>query len=226
MTTFLQATYRLVLRRAESQAASVASSCPSFSSLLSRSKPDDIPELRQLLHHCISMVPYLTPSEPAIAYPFLTHPDLSRINIIVRSSEAANVVSCIDWQGSTATLYLMGPDLPPAIRYASSLVNSRMISSVFQRYPQIFHQNSKTRLILNGDSLNGTERSQAFCYETSRCVVQPHMYTVLMLRTLPDTALRSMLTARTVCVISFLRCIKNGLLSWKVQRPLLSVPSS
>ncbi|PBK85292.1 hypothetical protein ARMGADRAFT_560897 [Armillaria gallica] len=58
MTTFLQATYRLALRRAESQAASVASSCPSFSSLLSRSKPDDIPELRQLLYHCISMVPY------------------------------------------------------------------------------------------------------------------------------------------------------------------------
>ncbi|KAK0447244.1 kinase-like domain-containing protein [Armillaria borealis] len=122
MTTFLQATCRLALRRAEYQAASVASSCPSSSSLLSRSKPDDLPELRQLLRHCISMVPYLTPSEPAIVYPFLSHPDLSRSNVIVQSSGAANIVSYIDWQGAAATPYLMGPDLPPAMRYEGSLI--------------------------------------------------------------------------------------------------------
>ncbi len=122
MTTFLQATSRLALRRAEYQVASAASSCPSSSSLLSRSKPGDLPELRQLLHHCISVVPYLTPSEPAIAYPFLTHPDLSRSNVIVQPSGAAKILSYIDWQGAAAIPYLMGPDLPPAIRYEGSLI--------------------------------------------------------------------------------------------------------
>ncbi len=122
MTTFLQATCRLALRRAEYQVASAASSCPSSSSLLSRSKPGDLPELRQLLHHCISVVPYLTPSEPAIAYPFLTHPDLSRSNVIVQPSGAAKILSYIDWQGAAAIPYLMGLDLPPAIRYEGSLI--------------------------------------------------------------------------------------------------------
>ncbi|KAK0229853.1 hypothetical protein EDD85DRAFT_956965 [Armillaria nabsnona] len=99
MTTLLQATCCLALRRAEYQAVSAASSCPTSSSLLSRSKPDDLPELRQLLHHCISMVQH---------------------NRSV--FRAANVVPYIDWQGATATPYLMGPDLPPAIHYEGSLL--------------------------------------------------------------------------------------------------------
>ncbi|KAK0224223.1 hypothetical protein IW262DRAFT_1459276 [Armillaria fumosa] len=72
MTTFLQATCRLALCRAEYQAASAASSCSLSSSLLSRTKPDDVPELRQFLHHYISTVPYLTPA----ATPYLMDPNL------------------------------------------------------------------------------------------------------------------------------------------------------
>ncbi|PBK85288.1 hypothetical protein ARMGADRAFT_1129190 [Armillaria gallica] len=61
MTSFIQSTCRLALRRPESQAASAASSHPRPSSLLSRSKPLDLPELRRLLQQCISLAPYLNP---------------------------------------------------------------------------------------------------------------------------------------------------------------------
>ncbi|PBK63876.1 hypothetical protein ARMSODRAFT_893613 [Armillaria solidipes] len=122
MTSFLQSTCRLALRRAESQAASAASSHPRPSSLLSRSKPHDLPELRRLLQQCISLAPHLNPSEPALTAPRLTHPDLSRSNIIVAPTGAANVLSYIDWQGAMTLPYIQGAILPPAVLYEGDLI--------------------------------------------------------------------------------------------------------
>ncbi|KAK0229858.1 hypothetical protein EDD85DRAFT_956970 [Armillaria nabsnona] len=99
MVSFIHATYRLALRRAESRASSTASSSLSPSSLLSRSKPSDLPKLRQLLQQ----------------FPYLIPPDLSRSNVIVKSSRAANVVSYIDWQGAVALPYLQSISLPEAV---------------------------------------------------------------------------------------------------------------
>ncbi|KAK0229849.1 hypothetical protein EDD85DRAFT_939640 [Armillaria nabsnona] len=122
MTSFIQGTCRLALHRAESQVASAVSSHPTPSSLLSRSKPHDLPELRRLLQQCISLAPYLTPSEPALTTPRLTHPDLTRSNIIVAPSGAAHVLSYIDWQGAMTLPYIQGAILPPAILYDGSLI--------------------------------------------------------------------------------------------------------
>ncbi len=122
MTSFIQGTCRLALRRAESQAANTVSSHPTPSSLLSRSKPHDLPELRRLLQQCISLAPYLNPSEPALTAPRLTHPDLTRSNIIVAPTGAAHVLSYIDWQGAVTLPYIQGAILPPAILYDGSLI--------------------------------------------------------------------------------------------------------
>ncbi|KAK0447228.1 kinase-like domain-containing protein [Armillaria borealis] len=122
MVSFIQATCRLALRRAESQASSAASSSPSPSSLLSRSKPSDLPELRQLLQQCISMAPYIIPSERGLTAPYLFHPDLSRSNVIVKPAGAANVVSYIDWQGAVALPYLQSISLPEAVLYKGKLI--------------------------------------------------------------------------------------------------------
>ncbi|PBK85282.1 hypothetical protein ARMGADRAFT_1087469 [Armillaria gallica] len=104
--TSIQTTCRLALRRAESQASSAASSSPSPSSLLSRSKPSDLPELRRLMQQRISMAPHIIPLERGLTAPYLIHPDLSPSNVIANPSGAANVVSCIDWQGGVAFLAL------------------------------------------------------------------------------------------------------------------------
>ncbi len=79
---------------------------------------------------------------------------------------------------------------------------------------------SKTRLILDGDSLNGTERSQASCYETSWCVLQPRMYCWEHCL-IPRYGVMQM--ARIVSDISFLICAKNCLLLWKTPPLLLTL---
>ncbi|PBK63880.1 hypothetical protein ARMSODRAFT_893717 [Armillaria solidipes] len=122
MLSFIQATCRLALQKAEYQASSAVSSSPSPSSLLSRSKPSDLPELRRLLQQCISMAPYIIPSERGLTAPYLIHPDLSRSNVIVKPSGAANVVSYIDWQGAFAVPYLQSARLPPAMLYEGKLI--------------------------------------------------------------------------------------------------------
>ncbi|SJL17039.1 uncharacterized protein ARMOST_20580 [Armillaria ostoyae] len=123
MVSFIQATCCLALRRVESQASSATSSSPSPSSLLSRSKPSDLPELRQLLQQCISMAPHIIPSDRRLIVPYLTHPDLSRSNVIVKPSGAANVISYIDWQGAVALPYFQSISLPDAILYEGKLIS-------------------------------------------------------------------------------------------------------
>ncbi|PBK86338.1 hypothetical protein ARMGADRAFT_534458 [Armillaria gallica] len=122
MLSFIQATCRLALQKAEYQASSAVSSSPSPGSLLSRSKPSDLPELRRLLQQCISMAPYIIPSQRGLTAPYLIHPDLSRSNVIVKPSGAANVVSYIDWQGAFAVPYLQSTRLPPAVLYEGKLI--------------------------------------------------------------------------------------------------------
>ncbi|KAK0460523.1 kinase-like domain-containing protein [Desarmillaria tabescens] len=122
MTSFIQTTCRLAHCKAESQAASASSSHPRPSSLLSRSKPHDLPELRRLLQQCISLAPYLNPSEPALTAPRLTHPDLSRSNILVAPTGAANVQSYIDWQGAMTLPYIQGAIISPAVLYGGNLI--------------------------------------------------------------------------------------------------------
>ncbi len=123
MASFIQATCHLALRRVESQASSAASSSPSPGSLLSRSKASDLPELRQLLQQCISMAPHIIPSDRRLIVPYLTHPDLSRSNVIVKPSGAANIVSYIDWQGAVALPYFQSISLPDAILYEGKLIS-------------------------------------------------------------------------------------------------------
>ncbi|KAG7445369.1 uncharacterized protein BT62DRAFT_1007097 [Guyanagaster necrorhizus] len=90
MTSSIQSTCQLALRRTESHAASATSSHPV----------------------CSSAAPYLNPSsEPVLTFPRLTHPDLSQSNII---AEAANVLSYIDWQGIMTFPYIQCTVLPPA----------------------------------------------------------------------------------------------------------------
>ncbi|KAK0438667.1 kinase-like domain-containing protein [Armillaria borealis] len=103
--------------------SSAASPSPSPSSLISRSKPSDLPELRQLLQQCILMAPHIIPSDRRLIVPYLTHPDLSRSNVIVKPSGAANVVSYIDWQGAVALPYFQSISLPDAILYEGKLIS-------------------------------------------------------------------------------------------------------
>ncbi|PBK63885.1 hypothetical protein ARMSODRAFT_520005 [Armillaria solidipes] len=122
MLSFIQATCRLALQKAEYQASSAVSSSPSPGSLLSRSKPSDLPELRRLLQQCISMTPHIIPLECGLTAPYLIHPDLSGCNVIVKPSRAAIVVSYIDWQGAMALPYLQSISLPEAVLYEGKLI--------------------------------------------------------------------------------------------------------
>ncbi|KAK0229885.1 hypothetical protein EDD85DRAFT_957005 [Armillaria nabsnona] len=125
MVSFIEATCHLALRRAESQASSAVSSPPSPSSLLSRSKPSDLPELRRLLQQS----------------PYLIHPDLSRSNVIVKSSRAANVVSYVEWQGAVALPYLQSISLPEAVLYVGKCI----LIEVARTELESAHQNPGTR---------------------------------------------------------------------------------
>ncbi|KAG7445347.1 uncharacterized protein BT62DRAFT_190732 [Guyanagaster necrorhizus] len=124
MVSFIQATCGLVLQKAESHAASAASSSPSPSSLLSGSRPFDLPELRRLLQQCISMTPHIIPLERGLTAPYLIDPDLSRSNVIVKPSGAANVVQYIDWQGAFSLPYLLSTRLPQAVLYEGKRIAS------------------------------------------------------------------------------------------------------
>ncbi len=68
------------------------------------------------------MAPYIIPSERGLTAPYLFHPDLSRSNVIVKPTGAANVVSYIDWQGAVALPYLQSISLPEAVLYEGKLI--------------------------------------------------------------------------------------------------------
>ncbi|KAK0460540.1 uncharacterized protein EV420DRAFT_1641090 [Desarmillaria tabescens] len=60
--------------------------------------------------------------EHGLAVPYLIHSDLSRSNVIVKPSRAANVVSYIDWQGAVALPYFQSIRLPKAILFKGKVI--------------------------------------------------------------------------------------------------------
>ncbi|KAK0460561.1 uncharacterized protein EV420DRAFT_1641108 [Desarmillaria tabescens] len=149
MASYIQVTCRLALGRAQSL-------------------PSDFAELCQLLQQCISMAPHINLPERGLTVPYLIHPDLLRSNVIVKPSEAANVISYIDWQHAVSLPYFQNTRLPQRLFFVREHWSLCLTNpSLYRKFLQTFRQNSRDWLTLSGDSPADSETCQSVVAKAS-----------------------------------------------------------
>ncbi|THU96791.1 hypothetical protein K435DRAFT_965772 [Dendrothele bispora CBS 962.96] len=122
MESFLQATCRLMIRRAKHQ--STQSNIQSSSASLSRSRPEDLPEIIDLLEKHIQMIPHIVSSIPLeLRAPVLTHPRLDARSILL--AEDGSIQSYINWQDASVIPFFLRSSLPPLFRFDYTPDNSQ-----------------------------------------------------------------------------------------------------
>jgi len=121
MKSFLLATCRLAIQRAKYQ--STQTHLPSSSAALSQSRPEDLPEIIDLLEKCMQLVPHLVSFiPPELQVPILAHPQLSAYDIIL-NADTTGIKSYTDWQGVSVLPFIMRCYLPKLFQYENTLIS-------------------------------------------------------------------------------------------------------